>query len=143
MFCLGVYLVLETWLLKFYPEYKSYFVLSCCCRLLLFLLFFMFSFVLCVWSSIYFERVVLFVYFHCEMIFCVNSFPVSRDFLFKYIFFLLVLTVAWYITLVCRQLPFSGHSYFVLQVVCWCFIFLLYSFTICSMFSVWLKLSFY
>lgn len=38
--------------------------------------------------------------------------------------YLLDLTVAWYITLACRQLPFSGHSYFVLQVlfvVYWCF----------------------
>lgn len=36
-------------------------------------------------------------------------------FLNSFSWFHLDLTVSWYITLVCRQLPFSGNSYFVLQ----------------------------
>lgn len=53
-----------------------------------------------------------------EMMFCVNRFSLWRDaplFFLLFSEFLLDLTVAWYITEGCRQLLFSGHSYFVLQ----------------------------
>lgn len=45
------------------------------------------------------------------MISCVSSFSVSMN-RFEY---LLDLTVAWYIILVCKQLLFSGHSKVILQ----------------------------